>query len=229
MPCNKYKKRAETTWHNSLLSLLESFTIWSNLDWVNWNSHTQHTHTHTHTHTRTYTVYVYTVRTLYNKWTWTHTHTDALCFPTHLMLLQGWLSKRLWTELARNESFLSCQSGRLEDNKEWAQATHVCMQPTLSIKCELHAITSMHECTRLECGDTWNTFTDKGPPTYHFQWQEGNRCGLAHGKRISSVSRKIYSWPALYGRHNSRSETMAVHTHLTTNVWQMHYDRVNNC
>ena len=62
---------------------------------------------------------------------------------------------------------------------------------------ELHAITSMHECTPLECGDTLST--DKDPPTYHLQQQEGNQYDLAHGKRISYVSG---SWPALYGTHN---------------------------
>ena len=92
---------------------------------------------------------------------------------------------------------------------------------------ELHAITSMHECTPLECGDTWNTF--QRIPTYHLQGQDGNQCDLAHGKRISSVSRRTYSWPALYGTHNPWSEIMAVHTHFTTNVSQMHYDRVYNC
>ena len=54
--------------------------------------------------------------------------------------------------------------------------------------------------------------TDKDPLTYHLQGQEGNWCDLAHGKRISSVSRKTYSWPALYGTHNPRIEIMAVHT-----------------
>ena len=47
--------------------------------------------------------------------------------------------------------------------------------------------------------------TDKGPPTYHLQGQEGDRCDLAHGKRISSVSRKTYSWPALYGTHSAHT------------------------
>ena len=58
---------------------------------------------------------------------------------------------------------------------------------------EQHAITSMHECPPLECGDTWNTSTDKGPPTYHLRGQEANRCGLAPGKRIPSVLRKTQS------------------------------------
>ena len=89
---------------------------------------------------------------------------------------------------------------------------------------ELHAITSMHGCTPLG-----TLYTDKGPPTYHLQGQEGNQCDLAHGMRMSSVSRKTYSWPALYGTHNPQSEIMAVHTHFITNVSQMHYDRVYNC
>ena len=36
---------------------------------------------------------------------------------------------------------------------------------------------------------------------------------------MSSVSRKTYSWPALYmyvGRHNPQSEATAVHTHFNT-------------
>ena len=61
--------------------------------------------------------------------------------------------------------------------------------------------------------------TDKGPPTYHLQGQEGNQRGLAHWKRISSVSRKTYSWPALYDRYNPQSEVMAGHIHFNSIAW----------
>ena len=115
------------------------------------------------------------------------------------------------------------------DNKEWAQATYVCTYVAHTV----HQMSYMPSpaCTRalhFSVVTHGTLSTDKGPPTYHLQGQEGNRCGLAHGKRISSVSRNTYSWPALYGTHNPRSEIMAVHTHFTT-VSQMHYDRVYNC
>ena len=73
--------------------------------------------------------------------------------------------------------------------------------------------------------------TRAGPLTYNLQGQEGNRCDLAHGKRICYVLRKTHSWPALYGRHNPQSETMAVHTHFNTiarfaNASWLHYGRI---
>ena len=92
-------------------------------------------------------------------------HPSCYCFPTHLMLLQGWLSKRLSTELARNEGFLSCQREWEVRGQQGMGSGYVCMY-VCSSHCppnELHAITSMHECTPLECGDTWNTFHWQGP------------------------------------------------------------------
>ena len=112
-------------------------------------------------------------------------------------------------------------SGRWEDNKEWAQATYVCtyVAHTVHQMMRGHPLSyiSSPACMsalRLSVVTHGTLSADKGPLTHHLQGQEGNTCGFAHGKRISSVSRTAYSRPALYGRYNPLSEIMAAHTLL---------------
>ena len=189
MQCNKYKKMEQkwlvTTHYYSFMDILHSETTW--IEYTPKNSHAQHVRTHTYVHTRRLGLKISKNFPPDNE-SWTHTHTHMHCAP-HIPPL--WSSSNSPTSsiplaavspltwcCCRADLAKGCPqnwhgmrassavrgSGRWEDNKEWAQATYVCMY-ICSSHCppnELHAFTSKHECTSLKCGDTWNTLHWQG-------------------------------------------------------------------